>query len=131
MNYKYNLGKSDPHIPNKDEGKLLRKIMSQTGMSEIEVRNIKKYRKLLSNQARIGESAKTNHWYKSEKRLWKKVTRKTGLVKTHPVSKYVYNKLLISNRNYIWGFYKKHPFNLSKKELVVLDSYDLTPYDNL
>jgi hypothetical protein len=36
------------HISNKSEGKVLRRLMSQTGMSEKEIRSIKKYNKLLT-----------------------------------------------------------------------------------
>ena len=37
----------DVHIPDKQEAKLLRKLMADTGLSEKEIRAIKKYRKML------------------------------------------------------------------------------------
>lgn len=39
---------ADEHLPNKNEAKMLRKIMSKTGLNEKEVRAIHKYRVQLS-----------------------------------------------------------------------------------
>jgi len=49
------------HVMNKDESKALRKLMSETGMTEDEIREIKKYRKLLSEAQK--EGTKENKWY--------------------------------------------------------------------
>ena len=40
------------HVPNKKESQLLRKLKSQTGLSEEAIRSIYKYRKMLSEAAR-------------------------------------------------------------------------------
>ena len=42
---------STKHYPNQDENKLLRRLMSETGLTEEEIRNHKKYRRMLSQAA--------------------------------------------------------------------------------
>jgi hypothetical protein len=131
MGWKYSLGKTGPHIPNKDEAKLLRRIMSETNMSEDEVRGIKKYRKLLSDESKKGSKYKGGRFFgikHSVESLWKMVTKRTGLVREHPVSKYVFNKLLGDKIRYSVGYHMVHPINLSNKDLGVLERYDLTKY---
>ena len=127
--WKYKLGKGDPHIPNKDEGKLLRKLMSKNGMSEKEVRSIKKYRKLLSDASKKGREYNHRYWRNNNSGnvFWKRVTKKTGLVREHPVSKYVYNLLLKTYVGYSWVYYLR-PINLSKHDLKILERYDLEKY---
>ncbi len=73
------------HINNKNEGKLLRKLMNQTGMSENDLRNIKKYRKLLSNAQKIGEISNTHKRIKYINNLVKGVTKELKLAKEHPL----------------------------------------------
>ncbi len=128
--WKYKLGKDDPHIPNKNESKLLRKLMSETSMSEDEIRGIKKYRKLLSETSKEGH-AYHNIWKNTkQEKLWKRVTKETGLVRNHPVSKYVYN-IYISKSYYRSWLVIFHPINLSNKDLEILKKWDLTKYDEL
>ena len=77
---------NDPtkHYPNKNEGRLLRQIMSSTGLSEEEVRQHKKYRKMLSEAQKSGEERKYNVVEKFYHDLIKKACRETGLAKEHP-----------------------------------------------
>lgn len=47
------------HFMNKNESKLLRKLKKQTGLSEPEIRAIKKYRVMLSTAQKQGTKSKT------------------------------------------------------------------------
>lgn len=80
------------HIPNKKEAKLLRSLMSKTGLTEKELRNHKIYRKMLSDAQTADQ--KSPMWYRSAARLrksaitlMKKITRKLKLPKEHPAVK--------------------------------------------
>lgn len=78
---------NDPfkHHPNKDEAALLRKLKSETGLSEEEIRCIKKYRVMLSEAQKSGQKPKYNSleqkFYQS---LIKDACKDTGLVPQHP-----------------------------------------------
>ena len=98
---------NDPtkHYPNKDEAKLLRKIMSDTGLTEEEVRAIKKYRVVLSEAQKKGNeykySSKNKRFYR-----WKlkQACRETKLPKEHPDTIKALQKILdnASNSSYCW-----------------------------
>ena len=73
---------SDTHIMMKAEAKVMRRLQAETGLSEEEIRKVKKYRVELS-------AAQTNPKGPSDaermaKRLLKNVTRKLKLAKQHP-----------------------------------------------
>lgn len=95
------------HIPNKNEAKLLRKLMAETKFSEEEIRTIKKYRIMLSEAQDKGEKptekTKTDK-EKWEARIMKSVTRKLKLAKEHPLVIEEFNKqwkeFLITNPRY-------------------------------
>ena len=72
----------DVHMPNKNEAKVLRRIMSESGLSEKEVREHKKYRKELST----AQKPKTNRQshLKGYLHILKSVTRELKLPKEHP-----------------------------------------------
>lgn len=74
------------HVPNKNEAKLLRKIMAETGLSEEEVRQHKKYRKMLSEEQDRGEQqlSRVERFQKKKDRLLKKITKELKLAKEHP-----------------------------------------------
>lgn len=77
---------NDPtkHYPNKNEGDVLRKIMAETKLTEEEVRDIKKYRKMLSDASKSGEKEKSNpvvKWYRGK---IKDACKITGLAPQHP-----------------------------------------------
>ena len=88
---------NDPtkHYPNKDEATLLRKIMAENGLTEEEVRSIKKYRVMLSEAQKSGEKRK---WQSKEevfyKGLIKNACKKTGLVPQHPETIVVLQELI-------------------------------------
>jgi len=107
---------STKHYPNKDEAAVLRKLMSFTGLSEIEIRAIKKYRIILSKAQKDGQNAKNGKvtkWYCS---LIKRACRQTKLVPQHPETLKVLQKL-IDNGDYPRGLYFFHN-NLSAKTVV-------------
>jgi len=92
FNRKRGMIKNDPtkHYPNKQEGKLLRRIMSETGLTEEQVRSHKKYRKMLTDAQKSGQKEKgwspfhLRVMEKVFKRLLKKVCKELGLAKEHP-----------------------------------------------
>lgn len=71
------------HLMNSDESKVLRRIMSQTGLTEPEVRSIRKYRKMLSTAQDFREHSRTT----LEDKIFKVLTKKYGLAKEHPIVK--------------------------------------------
>jgi len=77
---------NDPskHYPNKDEAAVLRKIKSDTGLSEEEIRSIKKYRVMLSEAQKRGEKPKRHPVEVFWQRLIKEACQETGLVPQHP-----------------------------------------------
>lgn len=87
---------NDPtkHYPNKDEARELRKIMASTGLSEKEIREDKKYRKLLSEAQKSGEKPKHTPQQKWCYMIAKKACKTTGLPREHPETIKVLNELL-------------------------------------
>lgn len=93
------------HVPNKNEGRLLRRIMSETGLTEEQVRSHKKYRRMLSTeQKRIGPLH--NKGFRVSLRVLKEVTRDLKLPLEHPEVKKEYerrsnerNRVLMSGRH--------------------------------
>jgi vacuolar-type H+-ATPase subunit E/Vma4 len=74
----------DKHITNKAEGKVLRHLMAETGLSEKQLREHKKYRKMLSDAQIEGTKAKRSHKQKELDKIMKGVTRELKLAKEHP-----------------------------------------------
>ena len=87
------------HIMNKDESKTCRKLMSQTGLSEKELREHKKYRKMLSEAQVKGRNGEYNR-NKYIERLWKDVCSQTKLAKEHPISVNLFNYKLKEEKSY-------------------------------
>jgi len=98
---------SSKHYPNKNEGKLLRKIMSETGMTEEEVRSFKTYRKQLSEaqQKRGTKSFEEQIFCK----ILKETCRKLKLPKEHPDIGKKVDKLLEKRKSWysLWGWEDK------------------------
>lgn len=92
--------KPDAHILNKNESKAFRKIMSNTGLTKIEVVSEIKYRRELAYAQDIGEKPKYSK-YNSKRyfQLIKISCKLTGLVPQHPETLKVIQELLDS-RNY-------------------------------
>ncbi len=86
------------HQMNSDESRLLRKLMSETGMSEKEIRAIKKYRKLLSDAQKSGEIQKSTERQKYIKMVMKIATKELKLAKEHPLVIERFNQLMDERR---------------------------------
>ena len=85
----------DIHVMNSDEAKMCRKLMADTGLTEKELREHKKYRVMLSDAQKEG-SKETPYFERDEKRkkkLMKQATKSTGLAKEHPDTIKIYNEL--------------------------------------
>lgn len=80
------------HVPNKNEAKLLRKLMAETKLSEEEIRSIKKYRIMLSEAQDKGEKPTKTDKEKHKERIMKSVTKKLKLAKEHPLVIEEFNK---------------------------------------
>ena len=110
---------NDPskHYPNKDEAALLRKIKTETGLSEEQIRSHKKYRIMLSEAQKMGREPKRGageaRFYK-----WKlkQACRETGLPKEHPDTIAALQRIL--NKNMGWGRTLVHGNLLTAKEVV-------------
>ena len=85
-NKKGRLIRNDPtkHYPNKNEASLLRKLMTENGLNEKEVRDIKKYRIMLSEAQKVGEKKLNDDTVKWFRGRIKMACKKTGLVPQHP-----------------------------------------------
>jgi hypothetical protein len=97
------------HIPNKDESKLLRKLKKETGMSENEIREIKKYRIMLSDaqkQSQIRKHSRDVRWCR---KMIKFACSKTGLAPQHPDT----IKALQEELNYRYT-YNHHPWSMTR-----------------
>lgn len=73
------------HVPNKNEASLLRKLMSESGLSEKEVREHKKYRVMLSDAQKKGVKPTKSKLEKAQERIMKDITKELKLAKEHPL----------------------------------------------
>ncbi len=90
------------HLMNKNESKMLRKLKSQTGLTEEELRADKKYRILLSKAQDEGET-ELNYDETREKRrqrLYKSITKRLKLAKEHPKVEEEFKKLWVEHLRY-------------------------------
>ena len=107
-----------PHIMNKNEAKVMRRLQSETGLSEEEIRQIKAYRIELSEaQNAKGPGMSDNMRY--AKYLLKSVTRELKLAKKHPLVVEAAMKLShdISHRT-LWSCYSSADIVPCMKELL-------------
>lgn len=74
-----------PHFPNKNEASVLRKLMSQTGLTELELREHKAYRILLSEAQK--QQGSKSYQDRALLRTLKQVTRQVKLPLDHPKTK--------------------------------------------
>lgn len=92
------------HIMNKNESRLLRKLMSDTSLSEKEIREHKKYRKMLSEAQKVPAATKSR-LQKAKDKVMKAVTKELKLAKEHP--------LVVAEFNKRWNeFYNKNQHRL-------------------
>jgi dihydroxyacid dehydratase/phosphogluconate dehydratase len=94
---------SSKHYPNKDEAAELRKIMTETGLTEKEVRAEKKYRIQLSEAQKKGEKAKSTEIERFYKNLIKSACKKTGKVPQHPDTIAVIDEIIKERSGQSWG----------------------------
>jgi hypothetical protein len=84
------------HIMNKNESKMLRKLMSETGLTEVELRKEKKYRKMLSDAQK--EQGNKNRFFRRAERMLKSVTKELKLPNEHPLVIEEFGKRLSDSR---------------------------------
>lgn len=87
----------DVHIHGKPEGKVLRALMSQTGLTEKELREIPMYRVMLSDTQYRKPNGQEFFWYKileKRKTLLDDLSKTMKLNKKHPQVIKIYKKKL-------------------------------------
>lgn len=74
------------HVPNRDEARLLRRIMSETGLTEAQVRERKKYRIMLTQAAKASHAVMPGRFREQSvlRQVLRDVLRKLKLPKEHP-----------------------------------------------
>ena len=78
------------HVPNKNEAKMLRRLKAETGLTEEQLREHYKYRKMLSDaQKRQGGETRVT---RKRRDVMKKITKELKLPKEHPLVVERYNK---------------------------------------
>lgn len=110
---------SSKHYPNKNEAAVLRKIMSETGLSEEEIRNERKYRIQLSSAQKEGQQAKRTEIKKFYQNLIKLSCKKTGLAPQHPETLKVLNEIIKERQERSWGRIFFLNENLKTAETIV------------
>jgi hypothetical protein len=71
-----------PHAPNKNEARVLRSLMSRTGLNEQQIRQHKKYRRLLTDASR--ERGTKSPMQRYALRIRKQILQELQLPKEHP-----------------------------------------------
>lgn len=94
------------HILNKNESKLLRKLMSETELTEKELREHKKYRKMLSDAQKV-PVARLSELEKNKRDTMKEITKELKLAKEHPTVVEEFNRRWNIYISKISGWYKK------------------------
>jgi hypothetical protein len=93
------------HIPDKKESEILRKIMSDTGLYEEEVRQIPKYKWILARAEQQNQSPKRTTKQKELDKIMKSVTRDLKLAKEHPLVQEEFKKRIEQNKQNRSRFY--------------------------
>lgn len=92
---------SGPHAPNKNEAKLLRRLMSQTSLNEEQIRQHKIYRQKLA-QARLAGGPGKTPAQRYALRLRKQILRELKLPKEHEAVKAEFLLRLKDFHRYFW-----------------------------
>lgn len=93
------------HVMNSDESKALRRIMSETGMNEEEVRKHKKYRKMLSDAQKQGQQQKRSKEEKTRLRVLRDVCKQYNISSTHPDFRKLYLEEFLKRREDEFNYY--------------------------
>lgn len=80
------------HIMNKDEGRVMRRLKNETGLTEVEIRKVKKYRVMLSEAQKKGQNGKRGRVQKARDEVMRFVCRQLKLAKEHPVTQKAYRE---------------------------------------
>jgi hypothetical protein len=110
---------SSKHYPNKNEAQELRKIMASTGLSEEEIRQDPKYRKMLSEAQKAGQKAKRTEIEKFYQDLIKEACKKTGLAPQHPETLKILDEIIKERQGRSWGRRFFLHQNLKSAETIV------------
>jgi transcription initiation factor TFIIIB Brf1 subunit/transcription initiation factor TFIIB len=109
------------HYAAKDEAKLLRRIMSQTGLTEAEVRDRKKYRVMLSETQKQNGWGSSNRPLKEAKKLLKSITKELKLAKEHPkVAEKFYDTLKEIRSGRGWRYSSLRSYDVSHEQICRL-----------
>jgi hypothetical protein len=84
---------------NRDEGKVMRRLRNETGLSEEEIRAVKKYRIMLSEAQVEGTKPKLTQLEKARKEVMRYVCDKLQLSREHPDVIEAYRKEWVSRRS--------------------------------
>lgn len=74
----------DVHLPNSGEAKKLRQIMAETGLTEEQIRKVKKYRQQLAKAANVNPKPRMHPLDRKWKNIVSTFTRKHNLAPGHP-----------------------------------------------
>ena len=98
---------SGKHIPNSDESKLLRHLMTKSGLKEKDVRKNHEYRVQLAEARRAGTIPLRSRSQKAKDAVMKSITRRLKLAKEHPLVQAAYRKELAElQQQYPTSFYR-------------------------
>jgi hypothetical protein len=118
---------SNKHYANKNEGQVLRRIMSRTGLSEEEVRFHPQFRKELSEAQVEGQKAKRTYSERWCHMIIKDACKETQLAKEHPKTIEVIDRILADRKSGSWGFKRAFRFtNPPENATILLRDYGKT-----
>jgi hypothetical protein len=86
------------HVMNKNEAKLCRRLMAETGLSESELREHKKYRVMLSEEQKADLKRKCGKVTSFKKAIMKQVTKELKLPKEHPDCLSLYKEKMLERK---------------------------------
>lgn len=104
------------HYPNKNESKLVRRLMSQTGLTEEELREHKKYRKILSEEQK--KKGSKTPIMRIGLTVLKWVLRELKLPKEHPMVIDTLNNNII-NATYKGYYYEQLKIHRVKPQQII------------
>lgn len=120
--WKYDLPENAGHIPNKEEAKMVRKLMAETGNTEKEIREIPKYRRMLARAQKSSEKGdRPNRYKRRENYFWKSARQQTGYPNEHPETKMAY-KEIYKNAFNTWNF---SDITYSKKDIKYFEENEI------
>lgn len=104
------------HIMNKNEKKALRKLKVKTGLSEVQIRKEKDFRRILSTAQK--ERGNRSHFETYLLNISKRVTREMKLPKEHPLVIYEMEKIFDDNHKNVHRTYYLDFQRIPNQELL-------------